>query len=224
MRTKTLILAAALTAAGIASSMAQSNVYSLNVVGYVNKVYTGDAVTGQFSALANPLNTTNNTLQGVLSSLPSGASVLKWNGVDDYNVYDKAGANWFEGANNANNVSFSPGEGALLYLFNANITNTYVGEVKQGNLTNSYVGGFNLTADQVPEAGLVTSIQLTNVPSGSSLMQWSYPIQDFIVYDVAGGNWFLGATPATPSVSVAESFFIYNAGGNFNWVRNFTVQ
>src|SRR5437016_2865233 len=36
MRTKTLLLTAAVVAAGVASSMAQSNVYSLNIVGYVN--------------------------------------------------------------------------------------------------------------------------------------------------------------------------------------------
>src|SRR5207249_3273515 len=41
MRTKTLLAAAAMLAAGFASSMAQSNVYSLNVVGYVNRVIPG---------------------------------------------------------------------------------------------------------------------------------------------------------------------------------------
>ena len=65
MRTKTLILAAALTAAGLASSLAQSNVYSLNVVGYVNKTLTGGSL---FSVVNNPLNTTNNTLAGIFGA------------------------------------------------------------------------------------------------------------------------------------------------------------
>ena len=48
MRTKTLLLTAALSAAGIATSMAQ--VYSANAVGYVNKLIP----TG-FSMIANPV-------------------------------------------------------------------------------------------------------------------------------------------------------------------------
>src|SRR4051812_38715441 len=44
MRTKTLVCAAAL-AAGVATSMAQSNVYSLNIVGYANvPVVAGNSI------------------------------------------------------------------------------------------------------------------------------------------------------------------------------------
>src|ERR1043165_8066346 len=57
MRTKTLVCAAIL-AAGLASSMAQSNVYSLNVVGYYNVVIPG----GTKVMVANQLNTTNKPL------------------------------------------------------------------------------------------------------------------------------------------------------------------
>src|SRR5437667_4436469 len=42
MRTKALLCAAGLLAAGVATSMAQSNVYSLNIVGYANvKIISG---------------------------------------------------------------------------------------------------------------------------------------------------------------------------------------
>ena len=47
--TKTLLCLAALTAAGVATSMAQSNVYSLNIVGYANI-----GIGGGNSLLANP--------------------------------------------------------------------------------------------------------------------------------------------------------------------------
>ena len=72
MRTKTLLLAAALTAAGIASIQAQSNVYSVNVVGYVNVV----APVGQFKMIANPLNATNNTIGGIGPVLPAGLAQI----------------------------------------------------------------------------------------------------------------------------------------------------
>src|SRR5580704_8349750 len=63
MRTKTLLLTAALVAAGVASSMAQSNVYSLNIVGYVNIPVTK----GKLYMLNNPFDTgTGNNISNVL--------------------------------------------------------------------------------------------------------------------------------------------------------------
>lgn len=93
----------------------------------------------------------------------------------------------------------------------------------QGNLTNSYAAGLTLSGNKVPESGLITSMQLTNVPSGSSLLKWNFGLQDFDVYDKFGATWFLGPTPTTPSLDVGESFFM-SASAPFNWVRNFTVQ
>src|SRR6266498_284074 len=61
MRTKTLLLMAALTIAGVASSFAQ--VYSQNIVGYVTTPVTKSV----YKMIANPLNTTNNTIAGVLT-------------------------------------------------------------------------------------------------------------------------------------------------------------
>jgi len=49
MRNKNIVLCRTL-AAGVATSMAQSNVYSLNVVGYVNVTTTGG---GLFNLIAN---------------------------------------------------------------------------------------------------------------------------------------------------------------------------
>src|SRR6267142_1053774 len=75
MRTKTL-LAAVLAAGVAASAVAQSNVYSLNVVGYYN-VSMG---AGQKVLLGNQLNTTNNTLAGVIPNPPPLSQFFKFNG------------------------------------------------------------------------------------------------------------------------------------------------
>jgi len=72
MRTKVLLCAVAL-AASLASSMAQ-NVYSLNVVGYYNVTVPA----GQFTLIANQLNTTNNQIQYLLPSVTSGATLYKY--------------------------------------------------------------------------------------------------------------------------------------------------
>src|SRR5688572_12147371 len=65
MRTKTLLIAAALGGASIASSMAQ--VYSANAVGYVNL-----SLGAGYTIIANPLNGTNNNLNTILP-LPDSA-------------------------------------------------------------------------------------------------------------------------------------------------------
>src|SRR5262245_9396280 len=83
MRTKTLLCAAAL-AAGVATSMAQSNVYSLNVVGYVNVTTLGG---GNFNMMANPLNNTNNSLTNLFAVAQDGDSIFTW----DANIQDLGG-------------------------------------------------------------------------------------------------------------------------------------
>ena len=211
MRTK-LLAAAAILAAGLASSMAQSNVYSLNVVGYVNRAMVG----GGYTAVANPLNSTNNTFASVLANLPSGAEVLKYNpGIADYDIYNKFGSLWLPDGN----ATLNPGEGVLVSLPTA-YTNTFVGEVLQGNLTNSFGSGYQQASSMVPQAGNIDSaLLMTNAPSGSEFLQWNTGIQDFDIYNKFGTLW----VPSTPSLEVGESFII-SSPSPWQWVRNFTVQ
>ena len=65
MRTKTLLLTAALSAAGLATSMAQ--VYSVNAVGYVNVSVPANS----YAIVGVPLNGTNNSLNTTMP-LPAG--------------------------------------------------------------------------------------------------------------------------------------------------------
>jgi hypothetical protein len=222
MRTKTMLAAAAALAAGLATSMAQSNVYSVNVVGYVNKVLAGNA---KYTAVANPLNTTNNTLAGIFGGagvgLPTGSQVLKWSsGAGDFTIYGKVafGSGWTGGGAT---VSINPGEGCLIRTPSggSNYTNTFVGEVLQGALTNSLATGYQMIGNKVPDSGPVTTLGFAP-PNGSQLLKWDGVAQDWVVYGkVAFGS---GWTPSVPSVDVAEGFLV-NANAPYNWVRNFTV-
>src|SRR5690242_9398184 len=91
MRTKSLLLSAAALAAGIASSVAQSNVYSVNVVGYVNSTFAG---TGKYTLVANPLVAPSNDLISLLdATLPNKSSVLTWNG-SGYVGSSKSSGTW----------------------------------------------------------------------------------------------------------------------------------
>ncbi len=205
MRTKTL-LAAAILAAGIASSVAQSNVYSLNVVGYVNQTYAAN----QFHMIANPLNATNNTVGALFPNPPFFATIYKFTG----GAYQPA--NTFLGAWGDANQTLNPGEGAFLYVpAGTPYTNTYVGEVLQGSLTNVLIPGFNMVGAKVPQlAGLQT---VHNLQPGFF----------DTVYQFQGGaylpaNTYLGAW-TEPVIAVAEGFFYYNANTANTWIRNFSV-
>src|SRR6267143_1772496 len=101
MRTKTLLLTAVLSAAGVASSLAQA-VYSVNVVGYVN--YPAKA---PFSMIANPLNNTaGNTLNNILPSVPVGTTIYTWNGTAF--VSSVFFGTW------SPDLTLAPGEGAFI--------------------------------------------------------------------------------------------------------------
>jgi hypothetical protein len=219
MRTKTLFLAAALTAAGIASTLAQSNVYSLNVVGYVNV-----PVPHGYSLIANPLNSANNTVSNLFSGSPGavGNTVYTWNGANFVaNFYDDLGGAW------ANpNLNLAPGTGFFVNNPGTSYTNTFVGEVLQGSLSNSVPLGYTLTSSKVPQAGFTLDLGL-NAQPGDYVYMWNGNNFVAIFYDDLGGAWNPAAgftvDPAKgPLVGVAQSFFYRNvAGGTFT--RNFTV-
>jgi hypothetical protein len=220
MRTKTMLAAAAALAAGLANSMAQSNVYSVNVVGYVNKVLAGNA---KYTAVANPLNTTNNTLAGLFGGagvgLPTGSQVLKWSpGAGDFTIYTKAPFGWTGGGATA---TLNPGEACLILMpsGSGDYTNTFVGEVLQGSLTNGLLAGYQLVGNKVPDSGPVSGMNF--VPNtGSQLLKWDVVLQDWSIFTkIAFGS---GWTPSVPSIGVAEGFMV-NANAPYSWVRNFTV-
>jgi hypothetical protein len=160
MRTKTLLLSAALGALSSASLMAQ--VYSLNAVGYINVSCAGGP-SGQYTLIANQLNTTNNfispLLDSQLGSNPSfaGCRLFKYSPASSsylqYNITLVSQANYQAGlttppyvapeiaANGApapTSVTLNPGEG--IWFFNkwtTNVTLTFVGTVLTGYTTNT---------------------------------------------------------------------------------------
>jgi hypothetical protein len=221
MRTKALLLAAALTAAGIASIHAQSNVYSVNVVGYVNV-----AIPNGYSLIANPLNSTDNTVSNLFSGSPSavGNTVYTWNGANFVaNFYDDLGGEW---ANPS--LVLAPGTGFFVNNPGAAYTNTFVGEVPQGNLVNAVPAGYTLTASQVPQTGFTQDLGLNAVP-GDYVYLWNGNNFVAVFYDDLGGEWNPAAgftvDPAKgPQVGVAQSFFYRNISGTGTFVRSFTVQ
>jgi hypothetical protein len=211
MRTKALLLTAAVLSAGVTASVAQS-VYSVNAVGYVNLNLPAD-----FSLISNPLNGTNNNLSTVLPVVPDGSQLLTWDAANqrfnDANVYI-GGLGWIPDA------PLSPGVGAFLFLPSAS-TVTFVGEVPQGNLTNTVPANFGLLAHMVPQAIGLEAANLVGA-DGDQVLFWDRANQRFEdAYVFIGG---LGWLPSDPVPDVAEGFFYFNAGASRSWGRTFSVN
>jgi hypothetical protein len=233
MRTKTILLTAALVAAGVASSMAQSNVYSLNVVGYVNL-----SLTNGLNAIANPLDLdgtgTNNTLISVFSTnLPKSTTIYLFDTSDgQFDIsanYNKNGV-WANGTQ-----PFNPGQGAFV-LIGATVptplTVTLVGQVLQGtNLVNT-----NLTvgsgSDVLSFVSSIAPISSAVDAAGNGGLNFTLPHSSTVYfydntlnppgYDIytynKNGVW----GPSDPVIAVGQGFFVSTSTNS--WVQSFTVQ
>lgn len=206
MRTKTLLLTAAICAAGVLSSMA-ANVTSVNVVGYVNV-----NVPKGFSFIANQLVGASTTVSSLIPNPPSTETettiIYKWNAGFDGNT--------FAGEWDNPDSTLNPGEGALIYA-PAPFTVTFVGEVKQGTLNTPLPAGFSIISSQVPQTGgLVTDLKL-NPADGSIVYKWN---SGFDGNSIIGGEWDAGE----PQIDVGSAFLYYNAGDAGTWSRTFSVN
>lgn len=209
MRTKTLLLTAALGAAGVASAIAQ--VYSVNAVGYVNLT----AKAG-FNLWNNPLDAgADNTVVKLLTGLPEGSIVFTYDGANFR-------LNTFEfGEWSFPNDTLVPGQGFFLQLpaGAADTTITFVGEVMQGTLSTPLIAGFNLVGSKVPQAGMIQT-DLGFVPGEGDVV---------FKFDTATGNYALSTfefgawDPAQPTLSVGEGIWVQKIAAG-TWNRTFSVN
>lgn len=214
MRTKTLLLTAALAAAGVATSMAQ--VYSVNAVGYVKK----DIPTG-FSIIANPLKNGDNKVSTLFTGVPNGFTVYKFNNATA--LYSVNGYDAEFGEFDNPDQTLAPGEAAFVRNpSGSTVTVTFVGEVPQGNLSTTIPNGFSLAASQVPQAGLLTTDLKYTPSSGDTVYRFNNATGQYLVsnYDAEFGEW-----DSEPTLGVGEGFFIRRSvAGAGAWTRNFSVN
>ena len=228
-KTKAALLCAAAVAAGGFTAMAQ-NVYSLNVVGYINL----PLAEGQ-NLIANQLDLdgtgTNNTIAEVFTNnLPVNSKVNVWNGVGfnqaSYAKNKSTGlTNWTA------NFPLNPGMGAWVAIPAGAYGGTTqqvatVGNVLQGSLANPNFtsgGGLSLLSSMAPISGAISS-NLSYVPqlndklnvwNGIGFNQYSYAKNK----STGLTNW----TPSEPVITVGQGFWLQNAQQG-SWTMNFTVQ
>ena len=224
MRTKTLLLTAALSAAGIATSMAQAPVYSVNAVGYVNT----PLVPG-FTLVSNPLNNqAGNTIQnlfanGIQGTIPDGLTIYHYNpGAGFVFAQWESLDNAFSPASVGATV-ITPGMGVFVKNPTAQpLTNTFVGEVPTGNLTHNIPAGFSIQASEVPVEGTVADLLLPAQPN-DVLFMFNTATQAYEtprIFDDLDLVW----KPALRPIRVGEAFFYQNRNAARPWARSFSVS
>jgi hypothetical protein len=227
MRTKTLLAAAAMIAAGALSLQAQNNVYSLNVVGYVNVVCSNG-----FTMVNNPLVQPNSSVGVLLAddqnggTIPAGVTIFPYiNGAYVPNINDEFGGGW----SNPGQV-ITNGQG--FFFLNPNptpTTITFVGEVPQGALSSAFTPGFTMLGSKAPEAGFIENLGLV-APDGDTVFRYKAGAYQTYIKDEFGGGWSGSDSDFDavkgPNLKVGEAMFYYRSdiNGAPTWNRNFTVQ
>jgi hypothetical protein len=237
MRTKALICAATLLAAGAATSMAQ-NVYSLNVVGYVQL-----SLTNGFNMVANQMDFdgtgVNNNITNVFgTNLPVSTHVYAFNPVTQlyFSTATWSGSTWVAGAGVA--PGLQPGSGVWVQLPAGQgtptpLTVTLVGNVFQGNKALSIVGNASPRKFQISSlvppisVGIETGNFSTGQPAG-------YPaaVSDQVYfYNAVGKGYFPTRTRTStagtwvngePVPAVGQAFWLAPTSAR-TWNQNFTV-
>jgi hypothetical protein len=197
---------------------------SANVVGYVQL----SVPAGGSSLIANPLNTTNNTLGGGALPLPPTADVLlyKWSpgGGQWGNGIAGIGGVWSDPS-----VTLNPGEGALLCNGESPLNLTFVGEVLEGNLTNPVPSGANVISSLVPQArplGTNGQAGTLRFPASPNDIASLYNAGSWIscTVDPFGLVWTTTNLIAQdPFIGVAQAFLCQKAVAA-DWIQNFVVS
>jgi hypothetical protein len=227
MRTKTLLLSAAALVAGILSSQAQSNVYSANVVGYVNIVSLANSNT----PVANPLDLDGvNNITNVLANAPKGTLVQVWNGAG-FDAVSRSSFGAGAWSANAATNNIPPGKGFFIKT-PVTFTNVFVGNVVPSNGGTNNValtaGLLQFVGSVLPVGGTITNdvdqgqnaLNLGSALAKGSLIQ----VWNGAGYTAASrGSFGAGAWSSNLTFSVGQAFFV-KAGASTNWSQSLNLQ
>jgi hypothetical protein len=230
MKIKTLAIAAATLAVGAITSQAQ--VYSQNIVGYVNGIHN---LNGKFECLAVPFdataggaNPTGNTITNLFAGIAGGSVIQLWNG-SAFVGYKLTAGNWINQTTltTNNGLVINPGTGIFLDLGGSKpYTNTIAGQIvvnSGSSVTNKIYPGLQLVGSEIPFGDSITNTATINLigAGGNVLEVWDPVGQSYVGYKLTAGYWINQITLATnvPNISVGQGFF-YNPGTKTNtWVQ-----
>jgi hypothetical protein len=216
MRTKALLLGALIGAASLATSMAQ--VYSVNIVGYINIPIYGANFPGKWNLIANQLDNAAGNSVGVLMPNPGEERAMTVYTYDHLapggGIY--ANANWDGTEWDDPSVEIKVGYGAWVLNIGTDFTLTLVGEVKTGPQTHNLVDDWQLIAPIVPQAGLL-STDLGYVPDSDTMYTFDNLTQMYGFWFAEGNTW-----DEEPTLGVGQAAWIQRLSGG-SWTRTFNV-
>ena len=235
---KMLLIAAAALAASVISSEAQ--VYSQNIVGYVNV-----PVQPGYNLIANPLvaGSTNGANEVITTNfLNDGDTFVIWNGAGFNQVlyspffqgiYSQPSP-WLDPNSFSSTAvpTISPGKGFFYYNAGSSNSITFTGTVAiQTGATNTMnlVAGYNMISSVLPITANVTNAAFNlNPADGDTLVLWTGSTYNQVLYSPffqgiysqpspwLDPNSFNSVTP--PTVTSGQGFFYYSSGVN-TWTQ-----
>jgi hypothetical protein len=236
MRTKTLLLAAVALAAGALYSQAQSNVYSANVVGYVNlAIKPGyNLLTAQLKNTAYPTAPINPVLTNC-PALTDGSTLFGWNAVSqsftESAIWVQGESAWYNADGSALATDTVP-LGKAFFIYNAGGTDatlTLVGEVQQGTTPIPVPNAYSFLGDAIPTSqGLATNA--FPIVDSASLFTFDPLVQSYTEALVGVGppesQWYNadGSAIVPFAPEVGQGFVHFAPAGSNSWSRAFQVK
>jgi hypothetical protein len=245
-----MLLSALLGALGSVSVMAQTNVYSLNAVGYVNVTCPNGYNLISCPLIASPDNTVGTLLNNANSNYTGDAVYFFNTATGGFSLDQAENVGGRGGTTNANGWAFNgtnvlaPGVGCWFYnSASAPVTLTFVGTVPSGGLTNALVPGFNLVGSILPISGdLITNTlsgltnynvaAATGAATGDAVYTYANP-GGFTIFQSGTGRgqgghgylsqWSAAGDPSTATVGEGFWYFNSTAATTVDWVENFSV-
>jgi|SRR2546426_6879557 len=230
MRTKTLLLAAVLSAAGIASSLAQ--VYSVNIVGYINLTLSPglNLITAQLKGTNQNVNT---VIATTTPAMADNSLLFTWNpasqSFNQSQIY--GGGQWLDPATfNPSTLSVNPGEAFFINNIGSTaVTLTLVGEVPTFPVAVSVVNGLGFYGDPAPVSQNITT-NLFPIGDNDLLFTWNVAGQTYnqsLIGQASPAAWLDPVTfnPVVVAPAVGAGFVVNRtSGATTTWNRSFTIQ
>jgi hypothetical protein len=222
MRTKALLSVAAIAASAV-TAMAQTSVYSLNIVGYASLT-----IPSGYSLLANPLSAGTRNGADEIMPIIDGELILTWTGTKfNQTGYDSSFGGWVgaDGTTATTPPALPPGQGFFFFNPNPATNVTFVGQVVPGpSSTNTLTLGTGYSLVGSPLPANVTTITNTpvNLPiiDGMLILTWNGTKYTQTGYDTSFGGWVAadGTTASVaPPYAIGQGFFLFNPGAPQAW-------
>lgn len=216
MRTKTLLLTAALAGLGVA---ANADVTSVNYVGYIN----GPIPQG-YSIRCSGFRGGARDIVTLMPAPPCAVTVYE---IDDDGT-TRIG-NWDTVYQSWDNPTVQILHGqAIVVKSDCAFNNTFTGTGDE----NKYYGGGQVRNDITPRSASRSVLRSNPVPmAGLLTTQLGFtPLDDVTVYQLKGGTiisaWdhtYQSWNPAEPNIDLGEGFFVVGAPKDQPWPQNFAV-